>query len=96
MAAVSACIVSTKLHISPGSKPCCSNFTARYVVYHYHCVRIAWVLFAGHHLVASGKESTCNGDMKMQLSPGSGRSYGGEYGNPLVLLLESPHRQGAW
>ena len=42
----------------------------------------------------SGKESACNaGDIRdMDLIPGSGRSPGGWYGNPLQYsCLENPH-----
>ena len=43
-----------------------------------------------------GKEPTCNaGDVSS--IPGSGRSPGGEHGNPLLYsCLENPMDRGAW
>ena len=46
----------------------------------------------------SGKESACAGDIRdMSSIPGSGRSSGGGYGNPLQYsCLENPVDRGAW
>ena len=44
----------------------------------------------------SGKESACNA-RRLCLIPGSGRSPGGRYGNPLQYsCLENPMDRGAW
>ena len=47
----------------------------------------------------SGKESACDSEDKGDVDsvPGSGRSPGGEYGNPLQYsCLENPMDRGAW
>jgi len=48
---------------------------------------------------ASGKEPACNagGIRDMGSIPGSGRSPGGDHGNPLQYsCLENPMHRGAW
>ena len=50
----------------------------------------------GHPFWFSSKESTCNAE-DMGLIPGSGRSPGGGYSNPLQYsCLENPTDRGAW
>ena len=64
-----------------------------------HRVGHDWSNLAAAAGGASGKESICNaGDIRdMGSIPGSGRSPGGEHGNPLQYsCLENPMDRGAW